>query len=73
MIDKLDVGAGPRAGTGGTYVPKILEALGLSTRIGYESWVDTTKNLLTGRYNAVVNVGGIPFPSIKELEAKEPV
>ena len=42
-------------------------------RIGYASWVDTTKDLVSGRYNAVVMVGGVPFPSIKELEAKEPV
>jgi TRAP transporter TAXI family solute receptor len=73
MIDKLDVGAGPRAGTGGTYVPKILEALGLSARVGYGSWVDTTKDLIAGRYNAVVMVGGAPFPSIQDLEKKEPV
>ncbi len=37
MLDKLDVGAGPRAGTGGTYVPAILKVLGLSARIGYGS------------------------------------
>jgi TRAP-type uncharacterized transport system substrate-binding protein len=29
MLDKLDVGVGPRAGTGGTYVPEVLKALGL--------------------------------------------
>jgi TRAP transporter TAXI family solute receptor len=39
MLDKLDVGAGPRAGTGGTYVPEILKVLGLSARIGFGSWV----------------------------------
>src|SRR6185437_6934421 len=38
MLDKLDVGAGPRAGTGGVYVPKILQALGVSAHTGYGSW-----------------------------------
>jgi TRAP transporter TAXI family solute receptor len=57
MLDKLDVGAGPRAGTGGVYVPKILSALGVSARTGYGSWDEATKDLLSGRYNAVVMVG----------------
>jgi TRAP transporter TAXI family solute receptor len=73
MLDKLDVGAGPRAGTGGTYVPKILQALGLSARLGYASWDDTTKKLVSGDYNALVLTGGAPFPAAKELEAKEPL
>jgi len=73
MLDKLDVGAGPRAGTGGTYVPAILKVLGLSARIGYGSWVDMTTKLLSGHYNALVLTGGAPFPAAKELEAKEPL
>jgi uncharacterized protein len=73
MLDKLDVGAGPRAGTGGVYVPRILKALGVSARIGNGSWDDMARDLLSGRYNAVVMVGGAPFPAAKELEKKEPL
>lgn len=73
MLDKLDVGAGPRAGTGGVYVPKILSALGISARMGFGSWDEAAKDLLSGRYNAVVIVGGAPFPAAKELEKKEPL
>ena len=73
MLDKLDVGAGPRAGTGGTYVPEILKALGLSVRLGYGSYEDMTKKLASGEYNALVLTGGAPFPAAKELEAKEPL
>jgi uncharacterized protein len=73
MMDKLDIGAGPRAGTSGTYVPAILKALGISDQIGYGSWVDTFKDLVAGRYNAIVVTGGAPFPAAKELEAKEPL
>lgn len=73
MLDKLDIGAGPRAGTGGTYVPEILKVLGISPRIGYGSWDDTFKELVTGHYNAIIVTGGAPFPAAKELEAKEPL
>jgi TRAP transporter TAXI family solute receptor len=73
MLDKLDVGAGPRAGTGGTYVPQILKALGLSAQLGYGSYDDMVKKLVSGDYNALVLVGGAPFPAAEELEAKEPL
>jgi uncharacterized protein len=72
-LDKLDIGAGPRAGTGGTYVPEILKALGISARLGYGSYVDSVKDLVAGRYNAIIFTGGAPFPAAKELEAKEPL
>ena len=73
MLDKLDVGIGPRAGTGGTYVPEILKVLGLSVRVGYGSWDEMTTKFLSGEYNALVLTGGAPFPAAKELEAKEPL
>jgi uncharacterized protein len=73
MLDKLDVGAGPHAGTGGVYVPKILSALGVSALIGYGSWDEAARDLLSGRYNAVIMVGGAPFPVTQELEKKEPL
>ena len=73
MLDNLDIGAGPRAGTGGTYVPEILKVLGLSERIGYGLYADMTAKLLSGQYNALVLTGGAPFPAAKELEAKEPL
>jgi uncharacterized protein len=73
MLNKLDVGAGPKAGTGGTYVPEILKVLGLSARIGYGSYADNIAKLLSGEYNALVLTGGAPFPAAKELEAKEPL
>jgi uncharacterized protein len=73
MLDKLDVGAGPRAGTGGVYVPKILSALGVSAQMGYGSYDEMARDLLSGRYNAVVMVGGTPFPATKDLEKKEPL
>jgi len=73
MLDKLDVGVGPRAGTGGTYVPAILKALGLSVKIGNGSFDDMAKDLSSGGYNAIAMAGGAPFPAAQELEAKEPL
>src|SRR5580704_948794 len=73
MLDKLDVGVGPRAGTGGTYVPEVLKALGLSARIGYGSIDDMTKDLSSGKYNALVLGLGVPVPAVKQLEATEPL
>lgn len=73
MLGKLDVGAGPRAGTGGVYVPRIFSALGVSANIGYGSWEDSARDLVSGKYNAVVMVGGAPFPAAKELEKQEPL
>jgi TRAP transporter TAXI family solute receptor len=69
----LYLSSGSRAGTGGTYVPEILKALGLLAQTGYGSWDDMATKLLSGQYNAVVFVGGAPFPAAKELEAKEPL
>jgi len=73
MLDKLDIGVGPRAGTGGTYVPEVLTALGLSARIGYGSIEDMTKDLSSGTYNALVLGLGAPIPAVKKLEATEPL
>jgi uncharacterized protein len=73
MLDKLDVGVGPRAGTGGTYVPQILKALGLSARFGYGSIDDMTKDLSSGKYNALILGLGAPVPAVKILEATEPL
>jgi uncharacterized protein len=73
MLDKLDVGVGPRAGTGGTYVPEVLKALGLSARIGYGSIEEMTKGLASGTYNALVLGLGAPIPALKQLEATEPL
>jgi TRAP transporter TAXI family solute receptor len=73
QFDKKLVGIGPRAGTGGEYAPLILKALGISAQIGNASWADTTANLLSGQYGAVIMTGGVPFPAMKKAEAKEPL
>jgi TRAP transporter TAXI family solute receptor len=73
QFDKKNVGVGPRAGTGGTYVPAMLKALGVSAQIGNGSFADVAKDLLGGRYDALVMAAGVPFPALKEVEQKEPL
>jgi TRAP transporter TAXI family solute receptor len=73
QFDKKNVGVGPRAGTGGTYVPAMLKAIGVSATIGNGSFADVAKELLAGRYDALVMAAGVPFPALKEAEATEPL
>jgi TRAP transporter TAXI family solute receptor len=73
QLDKRNVGVGPRAGTGGTYVPAILNAVGVSATIGNGSFADAAKDLIGGRYDALAMAAGVPFPALKQAEAKEPL
>jgi uncharacterized protein len=75
MVDQLNnrnVGTGPRAGPT-AYVPAIFAAIGISAKISYGSYDSTALDLLDGRYDAVVEIGGVPFPVLKQVEAKEPL
>jgi TRAP transporter TAXI family solute receptor len=72
QFSNRNVGTGPRAGPQ-SYVPTILAAIGISAMISYGSYDSTTSGLLEGRYDALVEVGGVPFPALKHVEAKEPL
>ena len=73
QLDKKRVGVGPRAGTGGTYIPEMMKVLGISTEISNGSFADMAGELFAGRYDAIVTLTGAPMPAIQEAEAKEPV
>jgi TRAP transporter TAXI family solute receptor len=73
QFNNRNVGAGPRAGQGGAYVQAILEVIGVSAKIGYSAYESMAADLLGGRYDAVVVSGGVPFPALLQLEAKEPL
>jgi TRAP transporter TAXI family solute receptor len=73
QFNNRNVGVGPRAGAPGYYGPAILVAIGVSAKIGYGSFDDAAAGLLGGRYDAIVLFGGVPFPALKQVEAKEPV
>jgi TRAP transporter TAXI family solute receptor len=71
QIDKKRVGVGPKAGTGGTYIPEIMKVLGISAEISNGSFADMAGELFAGRYDAIMTLTGAPMPAIQEAEAKE--
>jgi TRAP transporter TAXI family solute receptor len=73
QFNNRNVGVGPRAGTGGAYVPAMLAAIGITAKIGNSSFDVAASDLLEGRYDALVMASGVPFPALKKVEAKEPL
>jgi uncharacterized protein len=69
----LRIGAGPRAGTGGSYVPLIFKALDLKANIRYGAWDSLASQLTTDDLDAAAFVGGIPFPALAELSTTQPL
>jgi TRAP transporter TAXI family solute receptor len=67
------VGVGPRAGTGGSYVPSMFKALSVKADIRYGGWDGLTSQLSKGDLDAAAFVGGIPFPALSALSAREPL
>ena len=67
------LGAGPRAGTGGTYWPRWLKGLGIDATMQFGPIGDQGSQLADGRLDAIVTAGGIPHPSIVELETTQEV
>jgi TRAP transporter TAXI family solute receptor len=73
QLDKRPIGVGPRAGTGGTYVPAIMKILGIAPRINNGSLEDMAKELFAGQTDAIVTLTGAPLPAIEEAESKGPI
>jgi len=73
QLDKKRFGIGPRAGTGGTYIPEILKVLGISAESTYGAFADMVTELFAGRHDAFVTLTGAPMPAIQKAEANEPI
>jgi TRAP transporter TAXI family solute receptor len=67
------LGAGPRAGTSGTYFPRIFEALGIPIVFIYGSLEEMGSQVIGGRLEGVALATGVPVPVLLEVEAKEPL
>lgn len=67
------VGAGPKAGTGGTYWPRWIDALDISIDAQFGGIGDQASQLADGRLDGIVTAGGIPHPSFSELETTKDV
>jgi TRAP transporter TAXI family solute receptor len=53
QLDKKRIGVGPKAGTGGTYIPEIIKVLGISGEMNYGSLADMATELLDRHLDAV--------------------
>jgi uncharacterized protein len=73
QFNDRNIGVGPRAGTGGTYVPLMLAAIGISAKTGNGSYESAASDLLKGHYDALVVTSGVPTPVVTDVEAKEPL
>lgn len=73
QLDGKRVGAGPRAGTGGTYWTRWLDDLGISASLQYGGIGDQASQLADGRLDAIITAGGIPHPALSELENTQEV
>jgi uncharacterized protein len=67
------LGAGPRAGTSGTYFPRIFEALGIPVTFVYGSLEEMASQMIGGQLDGAVMATGVPVPALLEVEAKEPL
>jgi TRAP transporter TAXI family solute receptor len=73
QLNKKRMGVGPKAGTGGTYIPAIFKLLGITTEMSYGSFDVAATQLLGGDVEGFVTLIGAPVPAIQQAEAKEPV
>ena len=67
------IGAGPKAGTGGTYLPEIFNALDIPAVLRYGAWQEQFEQTAAGDLDGVAAALGSPEPELKALDAKEPL
>jgi TRAP transporter TAXI family solute receptor len=73
QLDNKRIGVGPKAATGGTYIPAIFKLLGISAEIDYGSFDAAVTELFAGQLDAFTTLTGAPMPAIQAAEAKEPI
>jgi uncharacterized protein len=73
QLDHKRGAVGPKAATGGTYIPAIFKLLGISVEIEYGSFDAAVTELSAGQLDAFTTLTGAPMPAIQAVEAKEPI
>jgi hypothetical protein len=70
-LDGKNVGIGPSAATGASYFPRWFADKGvhIATRTG--QYMDLSGDLISGRIDAITVAGGLPNPSVAELDATQ--
>jgi uncharacterized protein len=69
----LRIGVGPRAGTGGTYVPEIFKILSIAADIRFGAIEQMAAQMADGKLDGVVIATGFPIPALAELDAKQAI
>src|SRR6266478_1126272 len=69
----LHIGAGPRAGTAGIYLPRMFNALDIKTALRFGAYESMTSQLKSGDVEAIVLASGVTTTALTELIAAEPV
>ncbi|UFN47052.1 TAXI family TRAP transporter solute-binding subunit [Roseomonas sp. OT10] len=72
-LDGKRLGVGPEGGTGATYTPPMLAALGLRAQPVHGSWEALAEALRAGQIDALAVAAGTPFPAVADLEAKRAI
>jgi TRAP transporter TAXI family solute receptor len=67
------VGAGPETGTAGIYIPRLLSTLSINPMFSYGTWEDLAAQLEQGTVDVLAVAGGVPFPAVAGLEAKNKI
>jgi len=67
------VGAGPRTGTAGIYMPEFFKTLGVEADFHYGEWAELAKQMQDRQLDVLAVAAGVPFPAFAELEAKNKV
>jgi uncharacterized protein len=69
----LRIGAGPRAGTAGTYLPMMFKALDIKANVRFGAWESMASQLKSGELDGIVFATGLPSPALTELTATKAV
>ncbi|MDP3241759.1 MAG: TAXI family TRAP transporter solute-binding subunit, partial [Reyranella sp.] len=73
QLDGKTVGVGPKAGTPGTYLPLIFDALGMKATIRNGQGADMGSQLGDGILDAFCFGAGLPIPIFSQLDAEKEV
>jgi TRAP transporter TAXI family solute receptor len=65
------IGDGPKAGTGGTYMPGILKTLDIEAVLHNGAWEANVQQVASGELDGLAAFAGIPMPGLVQLDAKE--
>lgn len=68
-----NIGAGPKAGTPGTYFPQMFETLGIKANWRFGQASDMQNQLADGLLDVFAFAAGLPIAAYSEIEAQRPV